>query len=178
MKKYLLLGAGFSRNWHGLLASEVFDHLIGAPEVSADPYLRGVLFKHQEDGFEQALCQVQMDYRRDPVQLRKSLDGIQTAIANIFARMNRSYAKNLMGIEFQQDRHLMLRTFLVQFDAIFTLNQDVLLELHYLQHVLLASDGQRWDGPQIPGMARFGQEEQTIGQHWTAGTLAPSSLYE
>ncbi len=161
-----------------MLASEVFDHLIGAPEVSADPYLRGVLFKHQEDGFEQALSQVQMDYRRDPVQLRKSLDGIQTAIANIFARMNRSFAKNAMGIEFQQDRHLMLRTFLVQFDAIFTLNQDVLLELHYLQHVLLASDGQRWDGPQIPGMARFGQEEQTIGQHWTAGTLAPSSLYE
>ena len=91
MRKYLLLGAGFSRNWGGLLASEVFGHLIGAPEVRADPYLRGVLFKHRGTGFEQALTEVQMDYRKDPAQFGKNLEGIQTAIARIFDRMNRSY---------------------------------------------------------------------------------------
>lgn len=178
MKKYLLLGAGFSRNWHGLLASEVFDHLIGAPEVVADPYLRGVLFKHRGDGFEQALVEVQMDYRRDATQYRKSLEGIQAAIARIFDRMNRSYEQSPMGIEFQNDKRILLRTFLVEFDAIFTLNQDVLLELHYLQHVLLASDSRRWDGPQMPGMTRVRSDEQTLGQHWAAGTLVPSSTYE
>ena len=178
MKKYLLLGAGFSRNWHGLLATEVFDHLLGAPEVMADPYLRGVLFKHRTSGFEQALSEVQADFRRDAAQYGKALAGIQTAIARIFDRMNRSYEKNLNGIEFQNDRHLLLRTFMVEFDAIFTLNQDVLLELHYLQHVLLASDRRRWDGPQIPGMTGVRSEEQPLGQHWAAGALVPSSTYE
>jgi hypothetical protein len=178
MKKYLLLGAGFSRNWHGLLATEVFDHLIGAPEVVADPYLRGVLFKHRGNSFEQALVQVQTDYRRDSAQYGKPLEGFQAAIARIFDRMNRSYGQNTMGIEFQNDRRMLLRTFLVEFDAIFTLNQDLLLELHYLQHVLLASDSRRWDGPQIPGMTRVPSEEQALGQHWAVGKLVPSSMYE
>jgi hypothetical protein len=178
MKKYLLLGAGFSRNWHGLLATEVFDHLYGAPEVQVDPYLRPLVFKHRASGFEQALSEVQADYRRDAAQYGKALAGIQTAIARIFDRMNRSYAKNPNGIEFQNFKHLMLRTFLVAFDAIFTLNQDVLLELHYLQHVLLAGEPRRWDGPQIPGMTGVRAEEQPLGQHWAAGTLVPSSTYE
>jgi hypothetical protein len=178
MKKYLLLGAGFSRNWHGLLASEVFDHLMGAPEVQADPYLRGVLFKHLGAGFEQALTEVQMDYGRDPPRYEKSLQGIQVAIANIFDRMNRSYAQDTMGIEFQNDRRFLLRTFLVEFDAIFTLNQDVLLEVHYVQHVLLASDRRTWDGAQIPGMTPVRPQEHPLGQHSAAGTLTPSSTYE
>jgi hypothetical protein len=178
VKKYLLLGAGFSRNWHGLLASEVFDHLIGAPEVLADPYLRGVLFKHRGDGFEQALTEVQTDYLGDSAQYGKPLEDIQTAIARVFDRMNRSYEQNPMGIEFQNDKRMLLRTFLVEFDAIFTLNQDVLLEQHYLQHVLLASDSRRWDGPQVPGMTRVRPEEQTLGQHWAVGRLTPSSTYE
>ena len=177
MRKYLLLGAGFSHNWHGLLATELFDHLLSASEVAADPYLRGVLFKHRISGFEQALSEVQADYRRDAAQYGKALAGIQAAIARVFDRMNRSYEKNLNGIEFQNDRHLLLRTFLVEFDAIFTLNQDVLLELHYLQHVPLASDRRRWDGPQIPGMTGVRSEEQPLGQHWAAGTLIPSSSY-
>jgi SIR2-like domain len=178
MKKYLLFGAGFSRNWHGLLATEVFEHLLSAPEVMADPYLRPLMFKHRSSGFELALSEVQADYRRDAAQYGKALTGIQTAIARIFDRMNRSYEKNLNGIEFQNFKHLMLRTFLVAFDAIFTLNQDVLLELHYLQHVLLAGEPRRWDGLQIPGMIGVRSEEQLLGQHWAAGTLVPSSLYE
>jgi hypothetical protein len=178
MKKYLLLGAGFSRNWHGLLASEVFDHLLGEPEVMADPYLRPLVFKHRTSGFEQALSEVQADYRRDAAQYGKALTGIQTAIARIFDRMNRSYKQNPKGIEFQNFKHLMLRTFLVAFDAIFTLNQDVLLELHYLQHVPLAGEPRRWDGPQIPGMTGVRSEGQPIGQHWAAGTLVPSNTYE
>lgn len=178
MKKYLLLGAGFSRNWHGLLASEVFDHLIGAPEIIADEYLRDVLFRHRAEGFEQALSEVQTDYSRDSGRFGKPLEGIQTAIARVFDRMNRSYEQNLMGIEFQSDKRLLVRTFMVEFDAIFTLNQDVLLELHYLQHVLLASDRRRWDGPQIPGMTPARPQEQTLGHHWSVGTLVPSNLYE
>jgi hypothetical protein len=36
----------------------------------------------------------------------------------------------------------MVRTFLMKFDAIFTLNQDLLLELHYLNdNIMLGSPG-------------------------------------
>jgi len=29
----LLIGAGFSKNWDGLLAADFFGHLLGAPEL-------------------------------------------------------------------------------------------------------------------------------------------------
>ncbi len=53
----LLLGAGFSRNWGGWLASEAFEYLLGCREVIGDAQLRELLWKHQEygDGFEGAL---------------------------------------------------------------------------------------------------------------------------
>ena len=36
MNHILLLGAGFGRNWGGWLAGEVFEYLIGCPEVDAE----------------------------------------------------------------------------------------------------------------------------------------------
>src|SRR5579862_2453381 len=57
---YLLLGAGFSRNWGGWVASEAFEYLLGSPEILADPQLRDLLWRHQlGGGFEDALAEVQ-----------------------------------------------------------------------------------------------------------------------
>jgi hypothetical protein len=36
MGQILLLGAGFSRNWGGWLASEAFEYLLGCPQVDED----------------------------------------------------------------------------------------------------------------------------------------------
>jgi hypothetical protein len=36
MPDILLTGAGFSRNWGGWLADEVFDYLLGCPEMNED----------------------------------------------------------------------------------------------------------------------------------------------
>jgi hypothetical protein len=44
MKHVLLLGAGFSNNWGGPLASDVFDWLLQRPEISGDGYLKQMLW--------------------------------------------------------------------------------------------------------------------------------------
>jgi hypothetical protein len=36
MPDLLLTGAGFSRNWGGWLANEVFEYLLGCPEINQD----------------------------------------------------------------------------------------------------------------------------------------------
>jgi len=65
--------------------------------------------------------------------------------------MNKAFSE-LSDFEFQNDIKFPVRTFLVKFDAIFSLNQDLLLETHYLNdNILLGSNG-KWDGWQIPGM--------------------------
>ena len=55
-KRLLLIGAGFSRNWGGWLASEVHDHLIGSRAVRENPAVRTALMETQKSGgFEAAL---------------------------------------------------------------------------------------------------------------------------
>lgn len=43
MSDLLLIGAGFSRNWGGWLATEAFEYLLGSPEVARDPGLGRLL---------------------------------------------------------------------------------------------------------------------------------------
>ena len=43
-KNYLLLtGAGFSRNWNGCTANEVFEYFLGCKEIYSDAYLKDKL---------------------------------------------------------------------------------------------------------------------------------------
>lgn len=79
MKHLLLLGAGFSRNWGGWLASEAFEYLLGCPEVLREAHLRDLLWKHQEssDGFEGALEELQTTCLRDPHSNLKQLTALQ-----------------------------------------------------------------------------------------------------
>jgi hypothetical protein len=60
MSHYLLLGAGFSKNWGGLLASEVFNDLLSADEL--DEFTRNLLYRANEPkggGFEAVLAKLQ-----------------------------------------------------------------------------------------------------------------------
>lgn len=52
-KRVLLIGAGFSRNWGGLLANEVAGRLLAHPAIKARPNLRKLLL--DEPSFEDAL---------------------------------------------------------------------------------------------------------------------------
>ncbi len=63
VRHVLLLGAGFSRNWGGWLASEAFEYLLGRSEL--DEALRQLLWKHRRaEGFEGALGELQEQYFR------------------------------------------------------------------------------------------------------------------
>jgi hypothetical protein len=146
----LLTGAGFHRNWGGWLATEAFEYLIGCPEV--DEHLRHLLWKNKsrEGGFEDALAQLQLENSRGASEsVRKQLNDLQAAIVGMFNAMDQAFAA--VKFEPQNDLQYLVRTFLVRFDAIFTLNQDLLLERHYLDENIGLAQARRWSGWQLPG---------------------------
>jgi hypothetical protein len=145
----VLLGAGFSRNWDAPLASEVSNSLLH--EVGNDPHLQRLLTRHEKN-FESALSQIQQEYISSPSssEAKERLHKLQTAITSMFNKVNLALERRV-DFEFSQERRLSVVEFLAHFDAIFGLNQDLLLELHYENHVLLTNP-RRWDGAQKPGM--------------------------
>jgi SIR2-like domain len=153
MTTILLTGAGFTRNWGGWLASEAFEYLLGCPEIAASREARGLLWRFKDSGgFEAALAEVQLRWTRDPRAHQAELDAMQSAIQRLFTDMNAALLA-INAFEFQQSRDYQVAAALVRFDAIFTLNQDLLLEHHYLNdNVSLLSNG-RWNGYQLPGLA-------------------------
>jgi hypothetical protein len=126
----LLTGAGFSYNWGGWLANEVFEYLLGCQLSSR---AREALWTAQDNGrgFEDALTELRKRclvkaHPDDEVALQE----LTAAISGMFNEMNNAFA-SIPDIEFSNDRRLSIRGFLGKFDAIFTLNQDLLLERHY-----------------------------------------------
>lgn len=174
MEHYVLLGAGFSRNWGGWLAAEAFEYLLGCPEIAAEPDLRDLLWRHQaQGGFEDALAEVQAAFIRDPQRNTAALQNMQAAVARMFADMNRAFFE-ITGWEFQNHQDRMVRTFLSRFDAIFTLNQDVLLEQHYTNDNIALVGAKKWHGPQLPGMKRIPSQEPMHSNSWGRSTWIPS----
>ncbi len=166
MRHILLLGAGFSRNWGGPLASEVFEHLLAIPEIQQDPYLGHLLWetsKPKGGGFEQALDKAKQDASSD-VEKVPSLEALRNGVSAVFDVMNRGFFE-LLAIEPE------VRTFLSKFDAIYSLDQDVLLEHHYLKHLDLI-DPDRWTGAQIPGMRRIPSND--THPSWGKDTWVPN----
>jgi hypothetical protein len=145
MPHYLLTGAGFSRNWGGWLANEAFDYLLGAPEI--DDYIRNVLWvaKLRGEGFEGALSIVQDAYASNKsAETKQRLDRFTQAIIGMFNAMQMAFNK----LDYRESG-LRLQRFLSQFDAIFTLNQDTLLETLYAGPVRWS---ERWYGSYLPYM--------------------------
>lgn len=143
MNYVLLLGAGFSRNWGGWLASELIGDLL--TRVGDDAHLNQLL--RRANGFEQVLEQLQTTLYPEEDQRRYAR--YVEAIKLSFAEMNRQYLN--VGFEFSNYVDNSIRKFLGQFDAIFTLNQDLLLELHYNSIELLHPN--KWSGFNYPGMS-------------------------
>jgi len=132
MRHLLLTGAGFSHNWGGYLASEAFEYLLSITE--ADDDLRGVLWrdKQQGFGFEDTLTKLQHKYEKDwDPQTEQDLQNLTSAVQRMFADMARAFSR--VPFEPQTtDTKAGVANFLARFDAIFTLNQDTLLESKYL----------------------------------------------
>lgn len=140
----LLLGAGFSRNWGGWLASEIIGELCGRLR-SAPDIVRLLLRKRN---FEDVLSQLQQEARVGDQQANRGLAHLEQAVLDTFTDMNTAFAK-LGGLEFSIQVQRSIQAYLARFDAIFTLNQDLLLELHYNIEV---GRGNRWLGHYFPGL--------------------------
>lgn len=143
----LLTGAGFSYNWGGWLASEVFEYLLGSQHV--DEPIRALLLSNGNRDFEAVLDGLQQHVARTGVSDSR-LDNLLKAIDEMFAQMNRALSGSA---NYFWSGHLnrTMGLFLNQFDAIFTLNQDTLLESQYLT-ASLAEPGS-WESGVIPGVA-------------------------
>jgi hypothetical protein len=143
MPHYLLVGAGFTRNWDGPLSDEITGSLLGElsdyPEIAAA--LRSGPFEDVFQGFQQPTV---------TGSAAAGLKRFQDAVTELFARLNKSLLKKTF--EFSSDVEFSIKRFLAKFDGIFSLNQDLLLEAHYLQTFI--SQGM-WSGVVVPGMAPF-----------------------
>jgi hypothetical protein len=152
MNHLLLLGAGFSRNWGGWLATEVNDHLFTSPQIIADGYLQDLLHRYAATGgFEAALGECQTNYLQNPAEYRNHLENLQSAIDTMFLDMEAGFASKL-PLQFSQELKFSVSRFLARFDTIFTLNQDLLLERHYLQSDVQTATPRIWNGWASPGM--------------------------
>jgi hypothetical protein len=122
MPHFLLLGAGFSRNWGGPLSEEITGSLLG--ELHDDATLARALrqgpFEEAFQGFAPATGVVTASQRR-----------FEEAISGVFSRLNKTFLTK--EFEFCNYVEFSIKNFLARFDAIFTLNQDLLLEIHYMQ---------------------------------------------
>jgi len=162
----LLTGAGFSFNWGGRLAKEVNTSI--AMRVQNDPYLTDLL--HRSPNFEEALTELQ---NACAISIRpataEQLGKLESAIVDLFAEMNKHLADATFS--FHNEGGWTIPEFLALFDAIFTLNQDLLLEKHYLIPPpigLSLVSGGRWDLGVLPGMDEMPNPAVTAGRPYDA----------
>jgi hypothetical protein len=121
MNCILLLGAGFSRNWNGRLASEVRSEL--QTRLHGDQHLQRLF---QRNDFETVVAMVQAEFERTPnPETTARLHLVQDAVKAVFQSMNDVFVRR-PSMEFGNDAEFMIQKYLVRFDAIFTLNQDLL----------------------------------------------------
>lgn len=147
MTPLLLTGAGFTRNWGGWLAKEIEGDLLG--RLRSDPYLRQRV--QESNGFESVLEALQNEAAGGDSQEKRRYAHLQKVVAASFHAMNVALAKRI-GFNFSNDRKYSVNAFLARFDAIYTLNQDLLLELHY-DPSLEETRQPRWNGRYFPGIA-------------------------
>jgi hypothetical protein len=128
MQYFLLTGAGFSYNWGGYLASEAFEFLLSVTDGDDD--LRSLLWRdHQAHlGFEDILAKLQGEYEAEwTAQREQDLRNLTSAVQRMFGTMAQAFYQTPFGPPG-------VINFLAKFDAIFTLNQDTLLEQQYIPH--------------------------------------------
>jgi hypothetical protein len=140
MGHYLLIGAGFSRNWGGPLSDEITGSLLG--ELHDDVEIASAL---RSGPFEDAFQGFQAPTPGNPAGAR--LIRFQNAVSGLFTRLNKTFISK--EFEFSNDIALSVKRFLARFDVIFSLNQDLLLEIHYVQ--TFVSQG-KWNGVVHPGI--------------------------
>jgi SIR2-like domain len=145
----LLTGAGFSYNWGGPLASDVFSALLADKDL--DDHTRDMLFD-SGGNFEKVMADLQVS--TDPAD-QKRHDALITAVAGIFNGMNNTFMHVKFEFEDPPSVQHSVASFLSRFHAIFTLNQDALLEQHYNPHIGPPMNWVRMNTPGVRYMPPF-----------------------
>jgi hypothetical protein len=115
--------------------------------LHADPDLRQRV--QGGDGFEAVLATLQGEAEGPDAEAKGRYAELQKAVGASFRAMNRALA-NRVEFNFSNDRRYSVNCFLARFDAIYTLNQDFLLELHYDPTL---ESPRRWNAKCFPGIA-------------------------
>ena len=148
MPNFLLTGAGFSRNWGCWLADEVFEYVLAEPTLT--PNIRDQLWRDKNAGgnYEDSIAALRTN--------KAEHDLLIAILAGMFNRMRNSYSSTTgFAFEWTSDSRYQVHPFLQRFDAIFTLNQDTLLEHHYLPGFLTRRDQNRWPDWDMPGVKEY-----------------------
>ncbi len=94
----------------------------------------------------------------------------QDAVIGLFSRLNKTFA-TMSDFEFNRDVKFSVKSFLARFDAIFSLNQDLLLEIHYTP--FFGPPG-KWSGVIAPGMQWARPPGHAGPIDWTTVTWRPT----
>lgn len=186
MKYVLLLGAGFSHNWGGWLASEAFEYLLGCPEIQEDQTLKDLMWKHQDTGgFEGAIEQVQKENTLAAnAETACRLQGLQAAVFRMFVDMNKAFIDlpshewEFRAENYDKKYERRISTFLGKFDAIFSLNQDILIERQYHGDDRAFTHPKFSKGPSLPGMHHHSQSNRLGRSGWAQDTWTPMTAPE
>jgi hypothetical protein len=145
MTHILLTGAGFSFNWGGLLARDIFGRLLGSDLL--DNPLRQMLWRNRENsgGFEDVLAALQLATDADS---KRRYDILTSELVGLFNGMGLAFMQREFEFRSPPDTRYFLASFLPRFDAMFSLNQDALLEQKYIPFVMNA----RWGRAHLPGL--------------------------
>jgi hypothetical protein len=172
----LLTGAGFSRNWGGWLADECFEYLLSCPEIT--PVIQRELWKSRtlKFGFEHTLQELRsLSEKYQDARHRDELNAFEAMLEGMFHTMCIGF--DAVQFEPAHDKHMIgpqpyvIRDFLCKFDAIFTLNQDMLLEQQYRKSNLLQGSQGKWFDLDLPGLKPVTLNGQ---QYASPGIFTPS----
>jgi hypothetical protein len=163
MTRILLTGAGFSYNWGGMLASEVFSYLIGCDEI--DDELRRLLWRDRN--FEDVLAALQ---RATDDEGKRRYQLLVSALAGMFNGMGQAFMQREFEFRNPPDTRYSLQSFLARFDAIFTLNQDTLLEQKYIPLV----GPPKWGRADLPGIKYLGSPQLTGSVYDRIAVMEPN----
>jgi SIR2-like domain len=154
----LLTGAGFSKNWGGSTARDITNALMSQLKSNRD-----LLAALNQKNFEDVLSEVQSQYvAAKTADNQNRLNMMQAALASVFGRMNDQFA--VRQFEFSNDVAHSVKRFLARFDAIFTLNQDLLIEVHYDNRDAAIFYSTRWQGYELPGLRELPLEDPLAGR--------------
>lgn len=146
--RVLLTGAGWTKNWNGLLARDVWHHLTSAPVVQKNANLRSALLGLSSLNFEEGYELVMSD-SKFTAKDRSELDA---AIVDVFRLIDdgvRAIPSPVNDYKVNELINYLVRKGGEQVNTayVFTLNQDLFFERKYIQHIV-----QQVPSPNLPSI--------------------------